>query len=112
MTEPDPHPEPGPDAGIDEIQADIERTRDQLGETVGALSSKLDVKQRTKQKAADTGELIAEKAHAVQAMGSGLSAAAVNVATDDKGSVKRVVPLTVVAVVAVILGIVIWKRRH
>jgi hypothetical protein len=45
-------------------------------------------------------------------MGSGLSAAAVNVATDDKGSVKRVVPLTVVAVVAVILGIVIWKRRH
>jgi ElaB/YqjD/DUF883 family membrane-anchored ribosome-binding protein len=112
MTEPDPHPEPGPDAGIDEIQADIERTRDHLGETVGALSSKLDVKQRAKQKAADTRELIVEKAHAVQAMGSGLSAAAVNVATDDKGSVKPVVPLTVVAVVGVILGIVIWKRRH
>jgi hypothetical protein len=112
MTEPDPHPEPGPDASIDEIQADIEHTRDQLGETVGALSSKLDVKQRVTQKVTDTRELIAEKAHAVQAMGSGLSATAVNVATDDEGSVKRVVPLTVGAVIAVILGIVIWKRRH
>jgi hypothetical protein len=48
----------------------------------------------------------------VQAMGSGLSATAVNAATDDTGSVKRVVPVTVVAVVAVILGIVVWKRRH
>ena len=41
-----------------------------------------------------------------------MSATAVNVATDDKGSVKPVVPLTVVAVVGVILAIVIWKRRH
>lgn len=45
-------PEPGPDAGVDDIQADIERTRKELGETVGALSDKLDVKERTKQKAA------------------------------------------------------------
>jgi ElaB/YqjD/DUF883 family membrane-anchored ribosome-binding protein len=112
MTQSDQHPEPGPDADINEIQADIERTRDQLGETVGALSSKLDVKQRAKQKATDTKELIAEKAHAVQAKGSELSASAVNVATDEKGSVKPVVPFTVVAVVAVMLGIVIWKRRH
>ena len=97
---------------MNEIQADVERTRDHLGETVGALSSKLDVKQRAKQRASDTRELIAEKAHAVQAMGSGLTATAVNVATDDKGSVKPVVPSTVVAVVGVILGIVIWKRRH
>jgi hypothetical protein len=112
MTEPDQRPEPGPDAGIDEIQADIDRTRDQLGETVGALSGKLDVKQRAQQKATDTRELIAEKAHAIQTKGSELSSAAVNVATDDKGSVKPVVPFTVVAAVAVILGIVIWKRRH
>lgn len=112
MTEPDQRPEPGPDAGVDEIQDDIERTRDQLGDTVGALSSKLDVKQRAQQKATDTRELIAEKAHALQAKGSELSSAAVNVATDDKGSVKPVVPFTVVAAVAVMLGIVIWKRRH
>lgn len=30
--------EPGDDADIEELQADIERTRDQLGQTVEALS--------------------------------------------------------------------------
>ena len=34
MTGPDPLPsEPPPDAGIEELQADIERTRQELGET-------------------------------------------------------------------------------
>ena len=32
-------PEPGPDAGIDDIQADIEHTRKELGETVQALGA-------------------------------------------------------------------------
>jgi hypothetical protein len=32
------------DADIDEIQADIERTREDLADTVDALSAKLDVK--------------------------------------------------------------------
>jgi hypothetical protein len=34
--------EPGPDARIDEIQSDIERTRGQLGDTVDALTAKVD----------------------------------------------------------------------
>ena len=55
-------PEPGPDAGIDDIQADIEHTRKELGETIGALSAKADVKGRVKQKAADTKDRITEKA--------------------------------------------------
>lgn len=39
MSTPDPlPPEPGPDASIDDIQADIERTRQQLGATVGTLT--------------------------------------------------------------------------
>ena len=45
-------PEPGPDAGIDDIQADIEHTRKELGETIEALSAKADVKGRVKQKGA------------------------------------------------------------
>lgn len=36
--------EPRPDASIEEIQSDIERTRGQLGDTVNALSTKLDAK--------------------------------------------------------------------
>jgi hypothetical protein len=34
--------EPGPDARVDEIQSDIEHTRAQLGETVDALTAKVD----------------------------------------------------------------------
>ncbi|MGV0797517.1 DUF3618 domain-containing protein, partial [Mycolicibacterium elephantis] len=48
MTTPDSaRPEPGPSAGIEDIEADIEQTRAELGQTVQALSSKLDVKERT-----------------------------------------------------------------
>jgi hypothetical protein len=51
MTVPNPgRPEPAPDAGVDDLQADIATTRDQLGETVEALSAKLDVKAQAKQK--------------------------------------------------------------
>ena len=56
MSLPDPvRPEPGPEADIDEIQTDIAQTRKELGETVEALTAKMDVKQRTKDKAIDDG---------------------------------------------------------
>jgi hypothetical protein len=65
MTQPEPaRPEPGPDADIDDIQTDIEQTRKELGETVEALSAKMDVKQRAKDKAAETKEAVVEKAGA------------------------------------------------
>lgn len=80
-------PEPGPDAGIDDVQADIEATRSQLGDTVGALSAKLDVKQQARQKVAD-------------------------VTTDDAGAVRPVVPVAALAVIAAIVGFIIWKRRR
>lgn len=41
-------PAPGPDAGIDDIQADIEHTRAELGATVEALSTKLNVADKVK----------------------------------------------------------------
>jgi hypothetical protein len=40
-------------AGVDDVRADIERTRQQLGETVGALAAKADVKARARQKASE-----------------------------------------------------------
>jgi hypothetical protein len=43
MTAAEPN-EPGRDADIREIQADIERTRGELGKTVDALSANLDAK--------------------------------------------------------------------
>jgi hypothetical protein len=76
-------PEPGPEAGVDDIQADIERTRHELGETVGALSEKLDVKKHASEKAAE----IKEKS-------------------------VPAVPIAVGVALVAVIGIVIWRRRR
>ena len=49
----------------EEIEADIERTREELGDTVEALAAKTDVKGRAKAKAAETKEAVTEKLHSV-----------------------------------------------
>jgi hypothetical protein len=100
MAQPDSTPpEPGPDAGVDDIQTDIERTRKELGETVGALSAKLDVKERTKQKATDTKERVIDKAQKVR-----------QAATEDP---KRTVPVIAVLVIgAIAVGVVVWRRHR
>lgn len=94
-------PEPGPDADIGEIQSDIEQTRKDLGETVEALTAKMDVKQRTKDKAAETKEAVVEKAHAVQH------------ATIDDGRAKVTVPVaTAIVVGTAALVWFLWRRRR
>lgn len=82
---PDPQPEPGPDAGIAELQADIEQTRGELGETVGALSDKLDVKARTHHAVADA------KEHA---------------------KARPAVPVGVLLAVVAGIGLIVWLRRR
>lgn len=99
MSQPDPvRPEPGPEADIDEIQTDIAQTRKELGETVEALTAKMDVKQRTKDKAAETKEAVVDKAHAVQ-----------HAAIDD-GRAKVTVP--VIAAVVVGTAALVWFLRR
>lgn len=100
MSLPEPaRPEPGPDADVDEIQTDIAQTRKELGETVEALSAKMDVKQRTKDKAAETKEAVVDKAHAAQH------------ATIDDGRAKVTVPVAI-AVVAGAAALVWFVRRR
>lgn len=99
MTGPRPRPEPGPDAGIDDIQTDIEHTRKELGQTVEALSAKLDVKERTKEKVAETKERVVEKADSLR-----------HTATDNP---KRTVPVMAILLIgALAAGFVLWRRRH
>ena len=93
-------PEPGPDAGIDDLQTDIDQTRKELGETVEALTAKMDVKQRTKDKAAETKEAVLEKAHAVQH------------ATIDDGRAKLTVPVAAVMVVGTAALVWFLVRRR
>jgi Protein of unknown function (DUF3618) len=45
----------------EEIEADIEATREELGDTVEALAAKTDVKARAKEKVTETKETISEK---------------------------------------------------
>ncbi len=56
-------PEPGTDAGVGELTADIERTREQLGETVSALGDKLDVKGRAQRSAAEAKTAVVQRTH-------------------------------------------------
>ncbi|MDT5068312.1 MAG: hypothetical protein QOK02_4467 [Mycobacterium sp.] len=86
--------EPGPGAGIDELQADIERTRERLGETVSALADKADVKGRVQDKAAETKEAVVQR-------GRELST---------KTKAHPVLPIVVGVVAA--LGVVVWLRRR
>lgn len=92
-------PEPGPNAGIDAIQADIEQTRHDLGQTVEALQAKLDVKERTKEKATETKERVVEKADTLR-----------HSATENP---KRTVPVVAILLMgALAVGFVFWRRRH
>ncbi|MCV7420905.1 DUF3618 domain-containing protein [Mycobacterium yunnanensis] len=94
MTGPDPTPaEPGPEAGIDELQADIEATRAELGDTARALTDKLDV-----------------KARASDAV-TGVKRDLIDSTTTPEGTVKPSVA-AVVAVVLLTIGVVVWRRRR
>jgi MYXO-CTERM domain-containing protein len=84
MASPDPKPpEVGPDAGIDEIQRDIEQTRHQLGETVDALSHKLNVKEQ-----------------------------ATNKVVEIREKTPPAVPVGIVVAVAALVAFVVWRRRR
>jgi ElaB/YqjD/DUF883 family membrane-anchored ribosome-binding protein len=60
-TEPTPAPASG---DTDAIRTDIERTREDLGDTVSALADKADVKSRAKGAVADAKDRVQETAHA------------------------------------------------
>lgn len=96
MAEPDQRPEPGPDAGVDELQDDIERTREELAETVNALSDKFDVKGRAQQKVADTKEAVTQRGHE-----------AVSTA-----KAKPAIPVGAIAVMVAGIALVVWLRRR
>lgn len=88
---------------IDSLQADIEATREELGQTVDALAAKLDVKARTRAR------LESGRDTAVASLST-----ARDRATDDDGNVRRevlvaagVLALSVTAVVV----LTIRKRR-
>jgi MYXO-CTERM domain-containing protein len=73
----------------DEIEADIERQRDELAATVTQLQAKLDVKTRAQHKAAELRDR----------------------ATTPSGSPRPEV-IAVAAGVVVLVGLLVWRRKH
>ncbi|MBD8868406.1 DUF3618 domain-containing protein [Nocardioides donggukensis] len=73
-----------------EIEADIERQREQLAETVDALHDRLDVKGRARDKAAEVRHR----------------------ATTDGGSPRPELVAGAVGVVVLVVGLVVWRRRR
>jgi ElaB/YqjD/DUF883 family membrane-anchored ribosome-binding protein len=99
MAAPDPNrPEPGPDAGVEDIQADIAQTRNELGQTVEALSDKLDVKTRAKEKAAETKQRVVAKADTLR-----------HTATDNP---QRTVPVAAVVLIGALAAVIVVRRRR
>jgi hypothetical protein len=95
-----------------QIEADIEQTRQELGETVEALTAKLDVKARARQRLVVTKEHAAQRADAGRRRAAELAARARVAATESQGRSRAVVPVAAVVVVVALSAAVVWKRRH
>lgn len=74
----------------EQIEADIEQQREQLAETIDALTAKIDVKARAKDQVADLKDR----------------------ATTDDGKPRPEVLAGVGLVVAVVVGVLVWRRRR
>ena len=113
MTTPtDPEtPPPGKDADADEIVNDIEHTRERLGETVDALSERLDVKARAQRKIHEAKQRAAHGAHVAGERGSHLASEVKDAATNDQGKPKASVGAGVAAVVAGVVAAIVWRRK-
>jgi hypothetical protein len=67
-------------AGADDVRADIERTRQQLGETVEALAAKADVKARARQKVTEAREQAAGRVTRLRKQAAGRAGQAAGLA--------------------------------
>jgi len=103
----------GDSPSIEELQENIEQTRAELGETVDALSAKLDVKGRTKQRLSHTKDQAGAKVHDTQVKAARLAAQAKDKATDQQGKPKPAVLGGAGAVAAVLVAgvvLLVWRR--
>lgn len=80
----------------EEIEADIERTRQQLGETVDALSHKLDVKSRLREQAEHGRERAVHELHVRRR----------------QAQQQPAVPVAVVTAVVLLTTLAVWRSRR
>lgn len=98
----------------DEIQADIDETRADLGETIDALTAKLDVKTRAKHKLDSTKDQVTAWLDDAKGTAIDLSVRAKAGATDETGKptpAAMVAAVSAGAVVAALVTVVVRRRR-
>jgi hypothetical protein len=108
-------PEPGTDAAPEEIEADIERTRRDLGQTVETLAGKLDVKGQARRQVDHARERVSGQVdHVRQATTERIHHAKASV-TDDRGKPNQTgwigLAITTAAVAAIVFVVVRQARR-
>jgi len=86
------HGEPAKGADVSEIVDDIERTREDLGDTIDALAAKLDVKSQVKNTASHA------KANVVESAGRAA------------GTAQRRWPEIAVVLVTALAVVTVWRR--
>lgn len=84
----------------EDIEADIEQQREQLAETVDALTAKLDVKHQAQAKVTEAKEQATAKVAEVK-----------DKATTDTGKPRPELLVFGATVVVVAVAIVVWRRR-
>jgi len=106
--------EPGRDLSADELQAEIERTREQLGDTVDALSQKLDVKAQSRHKLESLRQGGAAKVDTARVRAGETATKAKDAATDARGKPRTgLLAGTGLVVVSLAAGAaVVWRRRR
>lgn len=102
----------GKDASAEEVEADIARTREELADTVDALTQKLDVKAQAQNKAYELKDRAGEQVHAARVQSGATLEQLKESAIDERGQLKPAVPAVAVGLVAVSLAVVIWRRRQ
>jgi Protein of unknown function (DUF3618) len=124
-TEGEVRPGDTPPDDLQELTEEIERTRTQLGETVGALAAKADVKARAQEKAADARQTIVEVGGQVKEQvtsGTAQAAAAVWARTPEQvqraakrtadAARRRRAPLAAAVGAVLLVGALIARRRR
>lgn len=105
-------PEPGQDASAEEIEADIEHTRQELGDTVEALAEKLDVKAQTRQQVDEVKERAADQIDDVRRQARGYVTRAKYTVIDEEGKPQAWVGLAVTAAAVIGAGAIFLRRRN
>jgi ElaB/YqjD/DUF883 family membrane-anchored ribosome-binding protein len=92
----------------EEIRAEIESTREDLGDTAAALASKADVKARTKEKVEAVKQIVAQKTEALKSGNGDGGSAASSPVTQVKAKAQEN-PIPTAAIAAFVGGFVLGR---